>query len=382
MPERDRDQSVEQLLRRVMSHDVTPLQGACVDSETLAAWSEGSLRGAELSAVERHVADCARCRAMMASFVRTTPPVPVAESLWRRWHLAWAVPLATAATAAAIWVALPDNGAEPLPSAQKTNALDERSTALSSETAADSAPPAASAQAGASAIRPQEEEAKLREPSNNEARQRADQSATRELGDLQARAVAAPVPQAEAPAPAAPASPAASGAAPAPAAAATAERAEADSKKEVAANSDLAPLAAARRAFAPNQIVAADGTTRWRIINGQQVERSTNAGTSWTPATIASTDALSAAAAPSATVCWIVGARGAVYLTTDGTRFIRLPFTEMVDLTSVFATDALTATVSSADGRSWRTSDQGRNVAHRALTGVADFLRRTLGVGS
>jgi hypothetical protein len=320
-----------------MSHDVTPLQGACVDGETLAAWSEGSLRGAELSAVERHVADCARCRAMMASFVRTTPPVPVAESLWRRWHLAWAVPLATAATAAAIWVALPDNGAEPRPSAQKTNALDERSTALSSETAADSAPPAASAQAGASAFRPQEEKAKLRESSSNEVRQRA-----------------------EAPAPAAPAPPAASGAAPAPAAAATAERAEADSKKEVAANSDLAPLVAARRAFAPNQIVAADGTTRWRIINGQQVERSTNAGTSWTPATITSTDALSAAAAPSATVCWIVGARGAVYLTTDGTRFMRLPFTEMVDLTSVFATDALTATVSSVDGRSWRTSDQGR----------------------
>jgi len=39
---------------------------------------------------------------------------------------------------------------------------------------------------------------------------------------------------------------------------------------------------------------------------------------------------------------------------------MRLPFTEMVDLTAVFATDALVATVSSADGRSWRTSDGGK----------------------
>ena len=177
------------------------------------------------------------------------------------------------------------------------------------------------------------------------------------LADLQARANAPPVPQAEVSAPAPAAPPAA--AAPAPAAAA-AERAEADSKKEVAADSGPAQLASARRAFAPNQIVAADGTTRWRIVSGQQVEHSTNAGANWTPATITSTDALNAAAAPSATVCWIVGARGAVYVTTDGTRFVRLPFPEVVDLTSVSATDGLTATVSSADGRSWRTTDQGK----------------------
>ena len=361
MPERDRDQSVERLLRRVMSDDVTRLQETCVDGETLAAWSEGSLRATEASAVEHHVADCARCRALMASFVRTTPPEPVAESLWRRWHLAWAVPLATAATAAAIWVALPDNGAAPLTPSQETNTLarDERSASPSSAPAAESVPAAAPPPASVSAIRPQEEKAKLAESTSNEARQRTDRSASREFTDLQARAAAPPVPQAEvsAPAPAAPS--AASAAAPTPAAAA-AERAEADSKKEVAANSGPAQLASARRAFAPNQIVAADGTTRWRIVSGQQVERSTNAGANWAPVTITSTDALNAAAAPSATVCWIVGARGAVYVTTDGTRFVRLPFPEVVDLTSVSATDGLTATVSSADGRSWRTTDQGK----------------------
>jgi photosystem II stability/assembly factor-like uncharacterized protein len=88
-----------------------------------------------------------------------------------------------------------------------------------------------------------------------------------------------------------------------------------------------------------------------------------NAGANWTPVTITSTDALNAAAAPSATVCWIVGARGAVYVTTDGTRFARLPFPEIVDLTSVSATDGLAATVSAADGRLWRTTDQGKTWA-------------------
>ncbi|HVQ12434.1 MAG TPA: hypothetical protein VMS40_02545, partial [Vicinamibacterales bacterium] len=116
-----------------------------------------------------------------------------------------------------------------------------------------------------------------------------------------------------------------------------------------------------RRGFADNQIASPDGSARWRIVNGQRLERSTDGGAQWTPVTINSSDRLIAGAASSATVCWLVGARGAVYVTTDGTRFTRLPFTEVVDLTSVFATDALTATVSSADGRSWRTTDGGRS---------------------
>ena len=59
-------------------------------------------------------------------------------------------------------------------------------------------------------------------------------------------------------------------------------------------------------------------------------------------------------------MCWIVGRGGAVYLTTDGTRFMRLPFPEMVDLVAVTATDDRNAIVSAADGRSWQTTDQGR----------------------
>lgn len=334
MPDRDRDQSVEQMLRRVMS-DVPPVPEACLDVETLAAWSEGTLRGAEASTVERHVAGCARCRALTATFLRTTPPAPVTESVWRRWHLGWMVPIATAATAAAIWVMLPNNTATPLPSPQEINAVarDERIAPPPSTPVEEPKAAAATAlPAPALEVRPQQERAKVAE-SANEFRQRADTGATREL--------------------AAPSAP--------PPAVAPAERAEADANKQAAANSALGAAAPTlRRAFAASQILSQDGSARWRIIEGQQVERSTDAGAQWTTATINSPDRLTAGAAPSGTICWIVGARGAVYLTTDGTRFVRLPFTEMIDLTSVFATDALSATVSSADGRSWRTTDQGR----------------------
>ncbi|HVQ12656.1 MAG TPA: hypothetical protein VMS40_03660, partial [Vicinamibacterales bacterium] len=187
-----------------------------------------------------------------------------------------------------------------------------------------------------------------------EARQRANATASPGPADVQTPPLAgasAAAASAAAPAAIAPA---------APPPAAVAERAEADVKKEAAADSPAAPLAARRQAFAPYQIGSPDGSVRWRLVNGQQVERSTDGGTSWTPATISSPDRLIAGASPSATVSWFVGSRGAVYLTTDGTRFMRLPFTEMVDLTAVFATDALVATVSSADGRSWRTSDGGK----------------------
>ena len=80
---------------------------ACVDAETLAAWVDGGLPKADAAAVEMHLAECERCTAMVATFARTIPDAPVAESLWTRWHLRWLVPLATAATVAALWVLVP-----------------------------------------------------------------------------------------------------------------------------------------------------------------------------------------------------------------------------------------------------------------------------------
>ena len=332
MPERDRDRSVDHVLRRVLSDSSSvSAESSCVDGETLAAWTSGSLHTEQAAAVESHVAGCARCQAMMAVFVRTEPIVPEPESMWRRWRLGWLVPLATAATAAALWIALPGTATVPSPADSA-----RRSVALESQAPADaSAPSPAAPSLDPAAPAPPLRQEKANALAGNESLIPLDEAATRER--LEERIAAA--------APGAPAPPSA--------------EAEADRRDVQAAPAES--FAAARAAVAlPLEILAPGGSVRWRIVNGRQVERSTSAGADWMPATIDSTSILTAGTAPSSTVCWIIGRNGAVYFTTEGSRFVRLPFPETVDLVAIAAPDDRTATVSAADGRSWRTVDQGR----------------------
>ena len=346
----DRDRSVESVLRHVLS-DGAPSQkpSTCPDAETIAAWHEGALGTADAAAMERHVADCSRCRALMAAFIQTTPATPVVESMWRRWHLGWAVPLATAATAAALWIAVPRNTSLPEQFGERRTV----SVDAVAPTAPAATPPSAAAapsaltqtdslqSARAFAIREKREPASEPESASKPSE---DQRAA--VAALSARIEADKREDANSAAPQAAARPQA--AAP-PQAAAT---------QRVAA----APRAAAalREEIALTEIVAPGGTARWRIVGGRRIERAPGSGGEWAPALIDASDLLTAGAAPSATVCWIVGRQGAVYVTTDGMRFVRVPFPEMSDLVAVTGTDERRATVSSADGRSWTTIDQGR----------------------
>ena len=68
---------------------------------------------------------------------------------------------------------------------------------------------------------------------------------------------------------------------------------------------------------------------------------------------------LTALAAPSASVCWVVGRTGVVLLSTDGKTWRRLPFPETADLMAIQATDARSASVSTADARTFDTTDGG-----------------------
>jgi photosystem II stability/assembly factor-like uncharacterized protein len=119
---------------------------------------------------------------------------------------------------------------------------------------------------------------------------------------------------------------------------------------------------ALKSAFAaPVEITTPVPSTRWRIVAGGRVERTTDNGRRWDAVALPDSDAgqLTAGAAPSADVCWIVGRAGRIYLTIDGRRFTRLAFPEPIDLVSVRATDARTATVTAVDGRSFQTTDAG-----------------------
>jgi hypothetical protein len=113
------------------------------------------------------------------------------------------------------------------------------------------------------------------------------------------------------------------------------------------------------------EIRAANPATRWRVT-GTQVERSTDAGSTWTPVFTGVTGIL-AAAAPSDSICWLAGRGGIVLLSTDGTTWRRVTSPDTTDLSAIRATDGRTATVTTADGREFTTTDGGRTWVRREL---------------
>lgn len=100
---------------------------------------------------------------------------------------------------------------------------------------------------------------------------------------------------------------------------------------------------------------------RWRLRGSSTaaVERSSDGGTTWLPVPIPVTPLLAGGSAPANTVCWLAGRAGTVLLSTDGTTFRQVTKPVDADLVSVRATDARSATVRTADGRTFMTIDGG-----------------------
>jgi hypothetical protein len=100
------------------------------------------------------------------------------------------------------------------------------------------------------------------------------------------------------------------------------------------------------------------------------IERSIDGGRTWTrqsSPTLYSSDFL-AGSAPSERVCWLVGNRGAIIRSTDGTTWVRVPSPKQAeqngqppDWTFVDARDARSAVIGTKDGRRFSTSDAGKS---------------------
>jgi photosystem II stability/assembly factor-like uncharacterized protein len=103
-----------------------------------------------------------------------------------------------------------------------------------------------------------------------------------------------------------------------------------------------------------------NSNVRWRIVAGTTVERSIDGGVTWQAQSTGATGRLTAGAAPSVTVCWLVGASGLVLMTRDAQAWERVAFPEAIDLRAVAAVDGLRATVTAADGRVFSTTDGGK----------------------
>ncbi|HUR35758.1 MAG TPA: hypothetical protein VM032_18265 [Vicinamibacterales bacterium] len=342
---RERDRVLDQWLRRSRLEPDT-VADACLDAETAAAWVDGALDGQRLDDVQVHVADCARCQALMASLASTTPAKSGTAALpdtssWRRW-LTWAVPMTAAATAliaVVVWLNAPES--QPFRAAeQKERAAD--TPERGSDNAAN--PEAAAKGRPVEALRAADAD-----------RRHAAAAAT--PADAAAPPVtaqgAAPPARSSAP-PAAP--PAASAAAPA---AAPAE--PTSLQRARVAQLDAATAASTARETTPAPLVVSTPSSlvRWRVT-GALVERTVDGGVTWAASPTGLAGSFLAGDAPSAEVCWLVGAAGSVALTVDGASWSQVPFPEPIDLSGVAAVDERSAIITAADGRVFSTADAGR----------------------
>jgi hypothetical protein len=366
----------------------------CLDAETVAAWAEGSLDAAERTALEAHASTCGRCQALLAAMVRIEPVAPAVRPWWRSPAFGWLAPLTVAAAALAIWVRLdrpalqqvamapavvtPPRAESNSPSAQANQPAKE----LRRSTDAVSKPKAGGREIGrdrpreASELPQQAERLEVQSApttppppasvvvpsavSAQPARARpgaavdALKPPLADTSSASSRQANAPEPAA-APAPTAPATPAP---APITSVSPVTPTGLAESAGAGAVGSRVASFSADQQELV---VQTADGATRWRVTSPGTVQRSTDSGVRWDAQPSGERAIVFAGAAPSSTVCWLVGRGGVVLLTTDGRSWRKVAFPRAVDLVAVTAADERTATVTAGDGRRFTTTDGGVN---------------------
>jgi hypothetical protein len=288
----------------------------CPDAETLAAWVDGGLSAKAAAAVELHASNCSQCIAMLAAMERSAPAARVRHA-WTPGRLfRWLAPITAAATAVAIWIAVPDrpvtsNRAQDLEAAPAAPMVQVPvPTPIPVPDAAPVPGPAPGATLGASEPRitnaePQARnfeagtrnrdagtqnkefetrsaqpsaEAELRDDYRRESALQKSLGASAEASDA-AAAPEAPRGPTGAPPPAAAAESVPSAAAQRAASAARADAPSVDTVNETVALARRSPQTKAADSI--ESIAPANSSYRWRIV-GSRIERSINGGRTWT----------------------------------------------------------------------------------------------------
>jgi hypothetical protein len=358
-----RDRELEQWLKQSGGARSAPTPD-CLDAEIAGAWADGRLGGAALAEAQLHAADCARCQALMATLLRTTPAqVAAALAPKRRW-LAWGMPLAAAAVvllAAFVWVNAPGPGGQPdqidvgpmpplegvaqKPDARRSPPPANRNSAAGARTPAASAP---SERSRAATAAPDQVSKSKEAPGAPIVRRDSPQASFNEEPRTAAQP-AVPPPQAARSTP----EPQGAGAN----SALDKSAVQAEARRETGASADRLLTRPVAPPGSSIQVVSPNPAVQWRIT-GDLVERTTDSGSTW--ATAGALGSITSGSAPSPQVCWLAGRGGLVVRTTDGINWSRLPFPEAVDLVAVGAVNAQTATVTAADGRVFATANGGQ----------------------
>ena len=382
--EKAKDDALDALLKKASAAaESGPLPGsACPDAEVMAAWLDGGLSKDLLAGVRAHVATCPRCQVVAAVMTKldTAGAEAAKPQTSRRW-LGWLVPVAAAA---GVWVFT-------IWTTRQATVEQEEATAPAAEVAQAKAAPAATPtdafrtdpkpefradelkdsgkraqELGAADNKVKVDRAGADQPAKKRETQLAQAKPTEpgrvnESRDRQAGATAT------AAAPKAQANVATAAAAPPPPAA---QRPAADTVAQPAARM-MEQSRLEGKLLDTKEMVSPDPLVRWRV-RGAVLEKSADAGKTWQPVKTGVTTELTGGAAVSATACWVVGRGGVVLLTTDGQTWRRLTFPEPTDLSSVRATDARTATVTTVEGREYTTSDAGATWIRRLILEAAD----------
>jgi putative zinc finger protein len=104
-----------------------------------------------------------------------------------------------------------------------------------------------------------------------------------------------------------------------------------------------------------------DSKILWRIGRAGFVERSGDGGLTWNGTLPKQNAHYNAGSAPSAKVCWLVGNDEIILLTQDAANWQTIPPPMQTNFIAIAARDAWTATVTTADGRKFTTTNQGES---------------------
>ena len=415
--DRDKDKQASEMLRRSLAAPAGAAGseiGACPDPEILAAYSERSLEPDEAARWNVHFSRCARCREQLVVLVRARDSAGTAEEKRPRrpgmvWDWRWLAP-ATAAVILVIVVQVfrpPHRAGE-----QQIVAMNQPAAPATSSAMPESAPSSSSASESLARTSPNLSSAKSGVVQPQVPRELEDKKQTpalknlplgsrnyAELGKL-AKPAAAPTADASSSAPNALPCPrgticdanvqavpdlevsrqraptlvvppnipsgATGGAISVPPAAASKSVRSEHLSAAVATNRSFAQteavtVQAGDETSARTLVRTPDPQVLWRFSSGRYVERSTDAGTTWRAQWTSPNAHLVAGAAPATDNCWLVGRDAMILVTTDGRKWRTIEPPAETDFIEVTATDASSATVTSADGRKFTTSDSGKH---------------------
>jgi len=347
----------------------------CPGPDILAAYFERSLDVEESAQYERHLVRCTRCREQLIVLDRAaTPNVAGGAPLHRpsfgpwRWDWRWLAPVAAALLVAAVWMALrptPKRAEKPPPLVAMSQPEQAPAAPMAPESGREnrSAPgrvPAAESSPNLTSDlsppgKPSPRATPL--PSHKQAETdslvggnaSASSAPTSENGAV--RAVGGRLEQG-----------------------ATASDAEIISREPATMETKSQTASTAPRVSVPGANVALEAVHRrstkeiistpdpkvlWRIAEGGFVERTQDGGVSWQAQLSVAGAQPAAGSAPSETVCWLAGRNSMIALTTNAKDWKRIPPPVPADFVAIKALDVSTATVTTADGRKFTTSDGG-----------------------